>query len=206
MKKIRFLLICLTALCTNTVLAQSEWSLGPRIGANFSCRQSTEDSKYCTHTVGGVFGEFKYKKFATELDVLFTKQGSKYPSENDNENKFKCILIPLKFKFYPFRNYGLHVFAGPQLDIYTGESSSLYVDGGTQPKHKKTIMSATFGLGYRFKFGLELTFNYNHGLQKIVNDPKVYIDEITDYYVERDHVFQITAAYDLCKLFKTGKK
>lgn len=198
MKKIRFLIICLTALCTNAVLAQSEWSFGPRIGANFSCRQPKEDSKYCAHTVGGIFGEFKYKKFATELDVLFTKQGSKYP-DVDIENKFKCILIPLKFKFYPFRNYGLHVFTGPQLDIYTGESSSLYLDGGPQPEHKKTILSATFGLGYRFKFGLELTFNYNHGLQKIVND------EITDYYVERDHVFQITAAYDLCKLFKFRK-
>lgn len=54
------------------------------------------------------------------------------------------------------------------------------------------------GLGYRFGFGLDLAFNYNAGVTSNVDR-----ENISD----KNRVFQLTAGYDLCKLFKLcGKK
>ena len=62
--------------------------------------------------------------------------------------------------------------------------------------YQNTLASITFGLGYRFDFGLDLAFSYNAG---IVSNVKEYSD--------KNRVFQLTVGYDLCKLFKLcGKK
>ncbi|WP_299233095.1 outer membrane beta-barrel protein [uncultured Bacteroides sp.] len=191
MKKVLILFVCLIAFSFSNLNAQSQWSFGPRVGVGFSSRYG--DNGYYSKMLGGVFGEYRIKKFATELDVLFTKQGE---GGGDYLEKSKCILIPLKFKFYPCSTLGLNIFVGPQLDIYYNGLEGMQPDGSPMIHYQKTSASLTAGLGYRFNFGLDLTFNYNYGLVKLNKD------EFPGLENYRDRVFQISLGYDLFSLFK----
>ncbi len=196
MKKIIFILIAFLSL-NGVVMAQHQWSVGPRLGIGFSNRAEGYD--YCNHFVGGIFGEYRISNFATELDLLFTKQGMRYP-ESDTSQKDKCLSIPLKAKLYmPYVLRGLNIFVGPQLDIFPDRHSPYIPTSsfGTD-SYRKVGISIVMGLGYRFDFGLDLTFNYNAGVTSNID-----MENISD----KNRVFQLTAGYDLCKLFKLcGKK
>ena len=198
MKKIIFTLIAFLSL--NGAMAQHQWSVGPRLGIGFSNR--AEGFDYCNHFVGGILGEYRISNFATELDLLFTKQGMKYPLESHGNasRKDKCLLIPLKAKLYmPYLLKGLNIFAGPQLEIFPNRHSPyIPTSSFSTNSYRKAGISIVMGLGYRFDFGLDLAFNYNAGVTS-----NVYRENISD----KNRVFQLTAGYDLCKLFKLcGKK
>lgn len=196
MKKI-IVLLCLMIFALNEATAQSQWYFGPRLGVGFSNRAEGYD--YCAHIVGGVSGEYKIKNFGVEIDVLYTKQGMKYPDGNASR-KDKCLLIPLKAKVYmPYLLEGLNIFAGPQLDIFPNRHSpNIPTSSFGTNSYRKAGISIVMGLGYRFDFGLDLSFNYNAGVTSNVDR-----ENISD----KNRVFQLTAGYDLCKLFKLcGKK
>ena len=166
--------------------AQGEWSFGPRIGYGLS-KNIWFDNEHHANFIMGLSGEYKIKKFATELDVLFTEQGTFMET-------YKCILIPLKFKFYPCTTNGFNVFAGPQLNIYKEEPGETSTGGGIL-RYRKTTASIMVGVGYRFKSGIDIAINYNHGLVPINKQ---------DIKGKKWHeqVFQITVGYDLHRLFK----
>jgi hypothetical protein len=171
--------------------AQAQWSFGPRIGEGFSKIIYNNNECYANFIMG-LSGEYKIKNFGTELDVLFTEQGT-------FSRTYECILIPLKFKFYPQTTNGFNIFAGPQLTMYKEEPREFLHGGGDTTFHyRKTTASITAGIGYRFKSGIDVAINYNHGLVPLnkqdFNGKKGY-----------ERVFQITAGYDLSKLFKAGK-
>ena len=185
MKKIAVLIIMCFVMIG--LKAQSEWSFGPRIGRGFS---KNYDKEYHSNNIIGLFGEYRVKKVATELDVLFTEQGTFWLT-------YKCVLIPLKFKFYPWKTNGFNVSIGPQLNIYKEEPGETSNGGGVL-RYRKTTASITAGIGYKFKLGIDVAINYNHGLVPI-NKQDIQGKKW------RERVFQITAGYDLSKLFKAGK-
>ena len=140
---------------------------------------------------------------ALESDFLYANQGFKWNKDAIEEN---YLLIPLKVKLYmPYILKGLNIFAGPQLDLCIKRNDWIWLlmsgeDGAGTGKqnipYQNTLASITFGLGYRFDFGLDLAFSYNAGIVSYVLE-----------YSEKICVFQLTAGYDLCKLFKLcGKK
>ena len=187
MKKVFVLILMFVVFCGAN--AQGAWSFGPRFGIGFS---KNWDSRYYSNNIIGLFGEYRVKKIATELDVLFTKQGTFNAT-------YQCAVIPLKFKYYPLLNDGFNIFAGPQLTMYKEEPARIIMSGGPYDYHyNKTTAAIIVGLGYRTKIGLDIAFNYNHGLVDI-NKEKQWDKKW------RERVFQITAAYDLSKLFKAGK-
>lgn len=204
MKKQLCLLLLFAFFSIGAAVAQSEWAFGPRLGVGFSTRAEGYPAPYavvnyyCANLVGGVFGEYKYRNVAVELDVLFTKQG--FSGEGDDATKDPAWLIPLKFKYYmPFLKR-LNVFAGPQLDIFPDRHSYIYPAPGGKGQvldYRKTQASITVGLGYRFKFGLDLAVNYNAGIVSNVRNKDISDD---------NKVFQVTVGYNLNSLFKLSKK
>jgi hypothetical protein len=169
--------------------AQGEWSFGPRIGRGFS---KNYDKEYHSTNIIGLFGEYKVNKIATELDVLFTKQGT-------IDYAYKCVLIPLKFKYYPSLADGFNIFAGPQLTMYKEEPGEKMIPGGgTVYNYNKTTAAIIVGLGYRSRTGLDIAINYNHGLVD-VNKEKRYGK------IWKERVIHVTVGYDLFQLFKIGK-
>ena len=168
--------------------AQGEWSFGPRIGRGFS---KNYDKEYHSNNIIGLFGEYKVNKIATELDVLFTKQGT-------IDYAYKCAVIPLKFKYYPSLADGLNIFAGPQLTMYKEEPGEKFLPGSSRLHYNKTTAAIIVGLGYRSKTGLDININYKHGLVNINKD-----NRRGKKWKER--VIQVTVGYDLFQLFKIGK-
>lgn len=200
MKKTVYLILILFCNLSG-ITAQSQWSFGPKIGLGISDVSVTSlDHNSRSGVTAGLFGEYRIQNFALEADFLYANQGFKWNKEAIEDN---YLLIPLKAKLYmPYILKGLNIFAGPQLDlcIKRGDWNWLrLVDGGINIQnvpYQNTLASITFGLGYRFDFGLDLAFSYNAG---IVSNVKEYSD--------KNRVFQLTAGYDLCKLFKLcGKK
>lgn len=204
MKKQLFLLLLFAFFSIGVAVAQSEWAFGPRLGVGFSTRAGgfpdyySVENSYCANLVGGVFGEYKYRNFAVELDVLFTKQG--FSGDREKATKDPAWLIPLKFKYYmPFLK-GLNVFAGPQLDIFPDRHYRILPPpggSGLAQDYRKTQASITVGLGYRFKFGLDLAVNYNAGIVSNLRNKDISDD---------NKVFQVTVGYSLNRLFKLSKK
>ncbi|WP_293739602.1 outer membrane beta-barrel protein [uncultured Parabacteroides sp.] len=186
------------------ITAQSQWSFGPKIGLGISDVSVTGiDHNSRTGVTAGLFGEYRIQNFALEADFLYANQGFKWNTDAIEEN---YLLIPLKVKLYmPYILKGLNIFAGPQLDLCIKRNDWIWLwmsegdatrMGKQNVPYQNTLASITFGLGYRFDFGLDLAFSYNAG---IVSNVKEYSD--------KNRVFQITAGYDLCKLFKLcGKK
>ena len=186
MKKVFVLILLFFVFCGAN--AQGEWSFGPRIGRGFS---KNYDNDYHSNNIIGLFGEYRVKKVATELDVLFTEQGTFYET-------YKCAVIPLKFKYYPSLADGLNIFAGPQLTMYKEEPGEKFLPGSSRLHYNKTTAAIIVGLGYRSKTGLDININYNHGLVNI-NKEKLRDKRW------KERVIQVTVGYDLSKLFKTGK-
>lgn len=182
------------------ITAQSQWAFGPKIGMGISdVSVSSLDHNSRAGIIVGVLGEYRVRNFALETDFLYASQGFKWGKVDVKEN---YLLIPLKVKLYmPYVLKGLNIFAGPQLDlcIKRGEWVWLYPSGGNG-KHKvpyqNTLASLTFGLGYRFDFGLDLAANYNVGIVSNIDDKNSS---------DKNHVFQITAGYDLCRLLNWCK-
>ena len=203
MKKIFYLFLMIFRFQSGST-AQSQWSFGPKIGLGISDVSVTGiDHNSRTGVTAGLFGEYRIQNFALEADFLYANQGFKWNKDAIEEN---YLLIPLKVKLYmPYILKGLNIFAGPQLDLCIKRNDRIWLlmsgeDGAGTGKqnipYQNTLASITFGLGYRFDFGLDLAFSYNAG---IVSNVKEYSD--------KNCVFQLTAGYDLCKLFKLcGKK
>lgn len=191
MKKALFT-ICL--LCSFLGMqAQHQWSAGPRIGLNVATVRSqlidfpTRQAPYGCNINIGVFGEYRIWNFAVETDLIYSVQSYKIGKSNNG-----YLLIPLKLKLYtPYLLEGLNLFAGPQLDLCVNRKGPIVLGGGIS-YYRNTQASITVGLGYRFKFGLDLTANYNMGL-------------ISNFIWEKkclNNVFQIAVGWDLVRLFK----
>ena len=98
------------------------------------------------------------------------------------------LLIPLKGKYYIPACKGLNVFVGPQMDICLDRNTMLF-DGGAPAESRNCMLSATFGLGYRFQFGLDLAANYNIGLLSNM--------KTSGFDPMRNSVFQISVGWCL---------
>ena len=181
MKKIFYLFLMIFGIQSGST-AQSQWSFGPKIGLGISDVSVTGiDHNSRTGVTAGLFGEYRIQNFALEADFLYANQGFKWNKDAIEEN---YLLIPLKVKLYmPYILKGLNIFAGPQLDLCIKRNDWIWLlmsgeDGAGTGKqnipYQNTLASITFGLGYRFDFGLDLAFSYNAG---IVSNVKEYSDK-----------------------------
>lgn len=170
-------------------MAQHRWAFGPRAGVSFAKLTNDHISGYKPGLLAGAFGEYRIQNFAAELAVLFSQQGERQlnsildlHSKNTNRTD-NYIILPLRAKYYtPFAK-GLNIFAGPQFDL--GFGFEQYI--GPSVDTRTGSISLTMGVGYRFDFGLDLTANYNLGLQDRVG--------ALPSHNSRNSVFQVAVGY-----------
>lgn len=161
-----------------------ELSFGLRGGLNMAKITNYSDEWGCFGNVG-FFGEWKKDCWALETDVLYSMQGADFGGYSQKDH---YLLIPLKGKYYIPACKGLNVFAGPQLDICL-ERNTMFFNGGAPAESRNCMLSATFGLGYRFQFGLDLAANYNIGLLSNM--------KTSGFDFMRNSVFQISVGWCL---------
>lgn len=175
-----------------TVYAQ-EWSVGPRAGLNVANITNYSGGWSCFGNAG-LFGEWKKDYWALEADVLYSMQGTHFEGSSEKDH---YLLVPLKAKYYLPACKGLNVFVGPQLDICLKRNTMKFdglpsdIPSGQKVDIRTCMLSATFGLGYRFSCGLDLNANYNIGLLSNV--------KTSGFDSMSNNVFQISVGWCLYK-------
>lgn len=198
MKKITFCVLTLFA-CATATQAQS-FSIGPKVGANFSSLSGVEGGKSKTGYYFGAFAEIGFSgKFSIQPEVLYTAQGGKYSAvsipdgtvEGDVNNSYVSVPIMLKYKLFG----GLGIEVGPKFDFLTKSDTKLR---DLKIDSKDSYQSFNFGLGvglsYKLPLGLNIDARYNFGLSKLNKDASIDGIPSSGENMKND-VFQIGVGY-----------
>lgn len=188
MKKITFCVLILFAF-TSVVQAQS-FSLGPKVGANFSSLTGVKDGRSKTGYYFGAFAEVGFGKLSIQPEVLYTAQGGKVEGGEINNS---YVSVPIMFKYKLIA--GLSAELGPKFDFLTKSESKLL---NTKFDSKNSYQSFNFGLGiglsYKLPLGINVDARYNFGLSKLNKDASIGGIPISTENIKND-VFQIGVGY-----------
>jgi len=162
MKKI-LLLAVFTALGFTNVNAQ-EIKFGAKAGFNLASisGDNTKDVDAVTSFNFGVLSEIPLSdKFSFQPELMYSGQGYSF---KDHTVALSYLNIPLMGKYYVTK--GLSIEAGPQLGfLLSAKNESIDV----KDSFTTFDFGLNFGLGYKFKNGLNFGARYNLGLTDINN-------------------------------------
>ncbi|WP_179367586.1 porin family protein [Winogradskyella forsetii] len=159
----RIILSLSLVIATTTEFSQVKFSLGVRLGANYSQITNSElDAK--TGLYAGLFTDFRFTSFyALQPEVTYSNQGGKSNTDGIGELDIHYVSIGVANKFYIFKDSGLHFIVGPSIDVnFEANVISLINDDG---ELEITPFDVTLfgGIGYEFPFGLSVEARYKHG-------------------------------------------
>jgi len=148
---------------------KKKFQYGLKLGLNVSRIAGTYDifdgystwyySNYSNKTGihGGVFGEFRFKKFSIQPELLYSRQGAK-------EKFLDYFTIPIMAKYYFVE--GLSIDLGPQIDIKNYNQLPNDID-----------FSFNFGSSYqisRFPLGFYCRYSYGFIILRSSNKNRVF--------------------------------
>lgn len=189
MKKIIFSALALVSFVSASQ-AQS-FSIGPKVGANFSSLSGVKNGESKTGYYFGAFAEVGFSgKFSIQPEVLYTAQGGKLEGGEINNS---YVSVPIMFKYKLIAGLGLEF--GPKFDFLTKSDTKLL---GTKFESKDSYQSFNFGLGvglsYKLPLGLNIDARYNFGLSKLNKNASIGGIPISTDNIKND-VFQIGVGY-----------
>lgn len=179
------------------VQAQTEITIGPKLGWNITNISNMSDSKNkMSFSVGG-FAEFKFNDYlALQPELLYSRQGFRLKDDGVQSHiRVNYLNIPILAKLYVLE--GLSVDLGPQLGFALNGKSKTKHDG-TTVKHKITNIntcdiSFAVGLSYEYEEFM-VSARYNIGLTNV-------IDKDDAGGNNKNHVFQLSVGYRFSGLF-----
>lgn len=195
MKKL--FLAMITFVWVGVVQAQTEITIGPKLGWNITNISNMSESKNkMSFSVGG-FAEFKFNDFlALQPELLYSRQGFRLKDDGVKSHiRVNYLNIPILAKLYVLE--GLSVDLGPQLGFaLNGKSKTKY--NGTTVKNKITNVntcdvSFAVGLSYEYE-AFMVSARYNIGLTNV-------IDKDDAGGNNKNHVFQLSVGYRFSGLF-----
>ena len=170
-----------------TTLGQ-DIQFGAKAGLNLATIQPdlTDAASRTSFHLGGVAEVSILEKFSIQPELLYSAQGAKDESDDDEVVKLDYITLPILAKYYVMDNLSLE--AGPQIGFLL--NAEVEDDGGTidlKDNTKSTDIGFAFGAGYKLESGLNFGIRYFLGSD--VND----IEEDSDKISNR--VFQLSIGY-----------
>lgn len=177
--------------------AQTEITIGPKLGWNITNISNMSDSKNKMSMSVGGFAEFKFNDYlALQPELIYSRQGFRRKDGNVKAKiRVNYLNIPILAKLYVLE--GLSVDLGPQLGFaLNGKSKTDY--GGTTIKNKITKIntcdvSFAVGLSYEYEEFM-VSARYNIGLTNV-------IDKDVARGNNKNHVFQLSVGYRFSGLF-----
>ena len=195
MKKL--LLAIVAVVLFSSVYAQTEITVGPKLGWNITNVSNISSSKNKMSINVGGFAEFKFNEyFALQPELLYSRQGYRLKSdEGKTKVRVNYLNIPVLAKLFVLD--GLSVDLGPQLGFALNSKSKTKHDG-TTVKHKITNVntcevSFAVGLSYNFE-QLMVSARYNIGLSNVWDKDAMGGNN-------KNHVFQLSVGYRFGDLF-----
>ena len=161
---------------------------GAKAGINIATLQpdlNDPASRTSIH-LGGMAEIPLMEKFSVQPELLYSAQGVKDESDDDEVIKLSYLTLPIMAKYYVME--GLSVEAGPQIGFLLSAEAE---DDGETYDLKDDTKSVDFGFaigaGYKLETGLNFGLRYFFGSD--IND----ISEDSDQFKNR--VFQISVGY-----------
>lgn len=177
--------------------AQTEITIGPKLGWNITNISNISDSKNKMSLSVGGFAEFKFNDYvALQPELLYSRQGYRM-KDGDVKTKVRVnyLNIPILAKLYVLE--GLSVDLGPQLGFALNAKSKTKHDG-TTVKHKITNFNTcdvSFAVGVSYEYEeFMVSARYNIGLTNV-------IDKDVAGGNNKNHVFQLSVGYRFSGLF-----
>lgn len=194
MKKLLLAFIAGIALL-GSVKAQTEYTIGPKVGLNVSNISHSHGNSKASVNVG-IFGEARFTDLiGLQLEVLYSRQGWRDKVDIDGirekvNYRVNYLNIPVLARIYVLER--LSVDLGPQLGIGLNAKSK-YKHSGTTVKEKlhdlNTIeASFVFGVSYDLFDHLLISARYNLGLSNA-------FDKDTFGKSNKNGVFQFSVGY-----------
>lgn len=123
--------------------------------------------------LGGVVELPVSDTFSVQPELLYSAQGRKSKTDDNEKEKLDYVLVPVMAKFYPIENLkGLSIEAGPQLGfLLSAEGED---NGGTfdlKDETKSIDVGVNFGLGYKMENGVNFSARFNLGISDINDFP-----------------------------------
>ena len=171
MKRVLLLIVIMTAVSVSAS-AQVGFGWGPRIGFNASkITRSGSDSHL--GLTGGLFAGYNISRsFGIEVGALYSQQGGKVDNAKLRVGYFN---FPILAKIPIIQ--GFHGYLGPQFSArLNGRVKVKDTKVKVNNMFRKWDMGGIVGLGYQFKFGLNVGVHYNFGFLDIVKDNYNYSD------------------------------
>ena len=180
----RILLMLLLAVASaSALISQDDFSIGPRVGLNFSKVTNVDEVQRVTGLVLGLTSTYSFnERTGLTVDALFSEEGYKAPFE---DYKIQYIAIPVYFDFF-----GGELGERFRPKFYAGVVPSFFIDGSANGLDvnkvfwNKFLMSVSGGLGFNYRVGSRIWLNTDlrgiYGLSDIraeeyaVNDPIKY--------------------------------
>lgn len=177
--------------------AQTEITIGPKLGWNITNISNISDSKNKMSVSVGGFAEFKFNDYvALQPELLYSRQGFRM-KDGDVKTKVRVnyLNIPILAKLYVLE--GLSVDLGPQLGFALNGKSKTKVSGTTVKSKITNIntcdVSFVVGLSYEYEEFM-VSARYNIGLTNV-------IDKDDAGGNNKNHVFQLSVGYRFSGLF-----
>lgn len=161
--------------------------IGAKAGLNFATIPDLNDPTTRTSFHLGALAEFSISEaFSIQPELLYSSQGAKDASDDDEQIKLNYLTLPIMAKYYVWE--GLSLEAGPQIGLLL--SAEREDDGETEDLKdisKSTDIGLALGVGYKLPGGLHFGARYYFGSD--IND----IEE--DSGKVKNSVFQLSVGY-----------
>jgi len=154
-------------LFSSLAFAQTKKSFGMRLGLNYSNISNTDlDARVGGN--GAFFFEARFsEKYALQPELVFSSQGGLASNTTSQDLKIDYLSIGLANKFFIIPNAGLHLLAGPSIDIDFENNPIKLINGNNDSEVTPFDFSVFGGIGYEFPFGLILEARYKQGLIEV---------------------------------------
>jgi hypothetical protein len=182
-------------LFSSIAFSQSKKSFGLRLGINSSNISNTNlDARIGGN--GAFFFEARLSDvYALQPELMFSSQGAKASNATNQDLRIDYLSIGLANKFFIIPNVGLHLIAGPSIDIDFENNPIKLINGNSDSEVTPIDISVFGGIGYEFPFGLILEARYKQGLLEI---------DLFDFNSDSlgsDEAFNVTFQYSVAYKF-----
>lgn len=194
----KHLFLALAFLTINTIaFSQVKFSPGARLGINQSTITNSElDAK--TGLYAGIFADIRFTTFyALQPEITYSNQGAKSNVNGVSDIVVHYVSVGVANKFYIVKDLGLHIIAGPSIDVNFDDNWVNLVNDDSDLEVTPIDFTFFGGIGYEFPFGLSVEARYKQGLLDVDYD-NGYYDNNGNYLGDENQlnaVFQIGATY-----------
>jgi hypothetical protein len=199
LKKEIMLILIMSVLTFFQLRAQDDFSIGPRVGLNFSNVSNVDESKSLTGLALGLTSTYSINETSgLTVDLLYSKEGYKL---NDDEFKVAYFQIPILFDVF-FGELG----SAFRPKVYAGVTPGFLLNAKQNDTEleKDNFNSVNFaltgGLGFNARMGSRIWLNTDLRAYLGLNDVRDKEFQIGDKVKNNNIQLSVGLAYGLSKL------